>query len=118
MTEQETARLVNAIVSTWTTGPKGYIWTPVIAPLDYGYANATIERLRDTTPTITVYDFRQAYANNLGASTTRRHTATPDCPDCDGTGWVDDLDAGLTHTTNGETHTYTAVGPCHCTKEH
>lgn len=46
MNRDETAGLVNRIVSTWPTGPKGHIWTEVLGDLDRDLAETAYRRLR------------------------------------------------------------------------
>jgi hypothetical protein len=46
MNDSERAELVNFIVSTWPTGPKGHVWTDVLGELDYGPALGAYRRLR------------------------------------------------------------------------
>jgi len=46
MTPTETAHLVERIVQTWPTGPRGRIWTEALEPLDAGRAGTAYARLR------------------------------------------------------------------------
>jgi hypothetical protein len=61
MTNEETARLVNLIISTWPTGPKGYVWTDVLGPLDRALANRSYVLMRNRDTRITVADFLDQY---------------------------------------------------------
>jgi hypothetical protein len=54
----EAARLVNRIVSTWPTGPKGHIWTEVVLELDATLADQAYRRLRaehERAPAVATY---------------------------------------------------------------
>lgn len=62
MTPAETAHLVDKIVQTWPTGPKGRIWTEVLGPLEARPADAAYRQLRDTeTRPPTVGRFLEEY---------------------------------------------------------
>lgn len=61
MTNEETARLVNLIISTWPTGPKGYVWTDVLGLLDRALANRAYVLMRNRDARITVADFIDQY---------------------------------------------------------
>lgn len=45
MNGDERARLVERIVATWPNGPRGFVWTTVLAELDGDLATAAYERL-------------------------------------------------------------------------
>lgn len=47
MTPSETAHLVERIVQTWPTGPRGRIWTETLEDLDAGRAGTAYVRLRN-----------------------------------------------------------------------
>ena len=47
MNSAELAHLVERIVQTWPTGPRGRIWTEALASLDHEVALGVYEHLRD-----------------------------------------------------------------------
>jgi len=47
MTPDQCSQLVNLIVSTWPTGPKGHVWTDTLGDLEPGPALATYRQLRN-----------------------------------------------------------------------
>jgi len=115
MNGNDTAMLVNLIVATWPTGPKGYIWTDVLAELDHGPALEAYRNLRDDSERApSVARFKAEY--RARQASTQPATVPDRCELCDGTGWIECLDERRHRTGCQERDTCFchAVTPCRC----
>jgi hypothetical protein len=90
MIDDDAARLVNMIISTWPAGVKGYVWTDVLRDLEQAEALEAYRQLRDGEERPpSVAKFLAAYH----AARARSNPPGPDayidaCELCDGTGWL------------------------------
>jgi hypothetical protein len=100
-----TAKLVERIIATWPTGPKGFIWTDVLRDLHPGPAAAAYRQLRDTEQRITIAQYKAAYRALLG--THEQHHPPAGCNHCDGHGWKP---IRIEH----HGHIYDTTAPCDC----
>lgn len=108
MNTQECASLVERIIQTWPTGPRGRIWTELLTDLEPGTAGTAYIRLRNEhqgeKPPSTG-TFMRTYRS---LRTPANDPITDDCPDCSGTGWISSppIEPGGTG--------YQTVHPCGC----
>jgi len=79
VTDDECARVVNLLISTWPTGVRGYVWTDALGSLRYDMALATYRTLRDSERTCTVAHFQHAYRQRVDAAR-RSAQAQPELP--------------------------------------
>jgi hypothetical protein len=102
------AKLVELLIGTWPTGPKGHVWTKVLASYDQpAAAHQAWRNLARTEDRITVASYTAEY---------RRLTITAaitlgGCERCDGHGWKP-------ITLELHSHIYDAVEPCTCPAGH
>lgn len=61
MTDHELAHLVERIVATWITGPRGFVWTSYLRKLDHDRAVRTYEVLAPSVERITIARFLDEY---------------------------------------------------------
>jgi hypothetical protein len=110
MNPNDTARLVNLLISTWPAGVKGHIWTDTLGPLDLEHAHATYRGLRDHDERApSVARFLAAYHQHTAAA--RGDNPPPHCELCDGTGWIR---APRERAHVPEVCNPTDEHPCHC----
>ena len=82
-----TAKLVELIVGTWPNGPKGVVWTRVVASLDPpAAAHQTWRNLARTEQRISVAQFVAEHRRLVLAGDLVTPAAA--CNNCDGHGWL------------------------------
>lgn len=120
MTGDQCAQIVNLLVSSFPTGPKGHAWTDSLTELHPGPAMGAARELRDTserTPTIAQY--HAIYRRHLAEARRTREAergVPPTCQLCDGTGWTDITDERrhAAHCISSDTCHCHAAQPCRC----
>jgi len=118
MTRDDTATLVNLLVSTWPTGVRGHVWTDTLSELDHTPALATYRALRDRSDRApSVAQFLADYRERVDTThrPARRQPRT-DCAHCGGDGVVDCLDERrhAAHCIAPDDCNCHAVVPCTC----
>lgn len=92
-------------------GPPGHVWEEELAHLDAGRAGTALVRARREHEHrwLSVAKFLEFYRG----VDTYQPTHTPECGDCDGTGWVQADDRIENAGTDSERR-YSQVRPCRC----
>jgi hypothetical protein len=98
------AKLVELLIGTWPSGPKGHIWTRVLASYDQpAAAHQTWRNLARTEDRITVASYTAEYRR----LTTTAAITLGGCDRCDGHGW-------RTIHEEHHSHIYETATPCTC----